>query len=129
MKAALALLCVLASSPAFASMNLMTSQYDGTMLTYSYQTGGGCDDHSGKASVSKIEVTQGNGYKTVDLKVSIDDITKSGKEDLCRAIVFVTGRVNITELAKKTLKAEGIDTEAEPLSVNVQLPQISVQVY
>jgi hypothetical protein len=127
MKALIAALALLSVTPAFAGEQLMSAKYDGTMLTYSYQTGGGCEDHVPKVTVPTIAITQDTGFKIADLKIDIQDTTKSGREDNCRAIIFVNGRVNLTELAAATLKENGIDPKTEIVKINVQLPAVDVQ--
>ncbi len=127
MKAVLALMALLGTMSTEASaMELSTVKYDGTVLQYRYATGGGCEKHVPVVSVPKIEIDQRQGYKIAKLQLSIEDKTESGREDRCRAIVYVDGRETLEFLIQKTLKAEGIDTEQEPVRVLVQLPALDV---
>lgn len=95
-------------------------------MDYNYQTGGGCEDHAGVVKSTSV-VTQKQGYKELVVTISMEDATKSGKADLCRAIVFVKGQVDLAQVVQDEIKKNGLDPQADIIAAKVVLPAVSVQ--
>lgn len=119
MKTALFIITLLFGSAAFAmsyEVNLSTVNFDGTTMSYSYMTGGGCEDHRSEVVVDVVNDAK-FGY-TAYVKV----LDKTDKPDLCEALIHQQGSVNLRQLVQQKAAAAGMAGNY----IRIVLPEISI---
>ncbi len=127
MKIVLAVLSLLVSVSAQAEVRnqifrVNSLKAENGILEVSYRTGGGCAKHEVKFEAEVI-VTQSGTFNSADIQINVFDTSPT--EDMCEAIISVSGSVDIKKLVNEALEAKGLLGKANPYEVI--LPRLSIR--
>ncbi len=97
-------------------------KYDGTTLSFSYGTGGGCQKHVPTVGIELV-TSEGEARSLYTAVVKVYDVSPTF--DRCEANLFLSGSVNLKLLIQDAMKNFGLTASQTGNSVSVQLPVLT----
>jgi hypothetical protein len=108
-------------------MKLLTSvKFDGTTLSGTYMTGGGCRKHSGEVAVAlSTEVI--DGQKELVAQIQVLDVVQ-GSEDPCEAMISGSFEGDVKKALFEAVAAKGLGGMEAWSGVRVRMPEVAVRI-